>query len=280
MEEKSKLKYRPSTHLLAFVDTLGFYKEIQKPNSVTIEEYLAVFDQLKESWRKRQNKKELKLTAIGDSVIIGVDVDSCLKGDRVLPANQSEFNESLHNLCWAIAELQYGLALKDIWTRGAITLGPVDFDPERGRLLGPAFHSAYNLESSVAKYPRVIIDGVVIRATGLGTSHDFVNAINSVYQQVTPTPVLYNYYTIQGPCNFDQDVPTFIDFASWGAYQLGGSPLKVFSEHISSRLKDDVKHFEKYRWLANYIINVMVNTPKKEFDPINLSVFLELLQQG
>jgi hypothetical protein len=148
-------------------------------------------------------------------------------------------------------------------------------------LLGPAFHSAYKLEASVAKYPRVIIDGVVIRATSLETSHDFITAIHSVYQQVNPTPVFYDYYTTQGPTTFAQDVPTFIDFAGWGSHQLGGSPLKVFTEHIFKRLKDEVEHFEKYRWLANYLINVMVSGPKREEpDGVNLAVFLERLQQG
>ena len=37
--------YQPTQHLLAFVDTLGFYKEIQKKESQKIEDYLTIFDQ-------------------------------------------------------------------------------------------------------------------------------------------------------------------------------------------------------------------------------------------
>ena len=276
-----KYKYRPTQHLLAFVDTLGFYKEIQKKKSDTIEEYLSVFDLLKNSWSNRAAKRELKLSAIGDSVILAVDVHGSMSNGIVLQENHSEFNESLYNLCWAVAELQYGLAIKNIWTRGAITLGLLDFDPVRARLLGPAFHTAYKLESTVAKFPRVIVDGVVIRATGIDTTSDFINTIHSVYQQVNPVPLLYNYYSTQGPSEFIQDVPTFIDFVGWGSYQLGASPLKVFTEYLLKRMKDDVEHFAKYRWLANYVINVMVDGPKREGpDGVNLCAFLERLQRG
>jgi len=116
------------------MSTLGFYKEIQKQQSKTIEEYLKMFDQLKESWSKRPGKDTLKISAIGDSVILGVDVNDYLKDGKVLAESHSEFNKSLYNLCWAVAELQYGLAIKNIWTRGAITLGPLDFDLGRSHL--------------------------------------------------------------------------------------------------------------------------------------------------
>lgn len=279
---RSSIKYRPTQHLLAFVDTLGFYEEIQKNKSKKIERYLTVFALLKENWNKRPGKAELKISTIGDSIILGVDVDKSISKGMDLPANKSQFIESIYNLCWAVAELQYSLAIEDIWTRGAITLGQLDFDPERGRLLGPAFHKAYNLESSVAIFPRVIVDGVVIRATGINTTSDFIDAIHSDKSDKSDksVPLLYNYYLTQGPTEFAQDVPTFIDFVGWGSQQFDTSQLKVLAEYLLKRMKDDVEHFAKYRWLANYVINVMVNSPRRdEPDGIYPSVF-EMLQRG
>ena len=62
-QDKEENLYQSQPHLLAFVDTLGFYKEIQKQNSEKIDAYLGRLEQLKESWTKRA-KQTLKLSTI------------------------------------------------------------------------------------------------------------------------------------------------------------------------------------------------------------------------
>lgn len=253
--------YEPKAHLLAFVDALGFAREIQRTSSKPIEDYLRVLKSLKESWKTRQAKRALKLTTIGDSTILAIEIAGKREGNRLVPEDYNGFLDGLYNLTFAVAELQTGFALSNIWTRGAVTYDDVDFQRNDDRLLGPAFHRAYHLEATVAKVPRVIVDGRVIAAMGVSTVHEF---IENAHEYRRDCPLFYDF-SIQRPVTeLHRDVPTFVDFAGWARSQVGGTMLLKLAEHVASRLKEDVEHFAKYRWLADYLSFAILETPIDE----------------
>jgi hypothetical protein len=241
--------YSPTFHLLAFVDALGFSREIAKRPFVRVEVYLRILAALSAGWVKREPKRELKITAIGDSIVLGLEVPSSEDDGRPVPGDEDQFLRAAYHLAYAVSELQVGLAIEDIWTRGAITYGEVDFNPGIGRLLGPAFHRAYYLESTIAKYPRVIIDGRVIAASGASTSHKFANRLEKV--SIESRGVVFDF-AIQDSNSLPHDVPTFVDFLRW-ARPEGAQVLITLAEHVSRHLKDDAEHFTKYQWMAEYI---------------------------
>ncbi len=265
--------YNPIPHLLAFVDALGFSREMQKADPKIIKEYFRLIDHVKKSWKKRDGKGELlKVTTIGDSVILGMESDGEVYEGSLIGADEN-FLARLYNLAFAVAELQAGLAYINIWTRGAITYDFVHFEP--GRIVGPAFHRAYYLESKVALYPRVILDGGITKAAGMSTSQELVERIDG--------NVLYDF-EMHGSSNvrLRRDVPTFVNFSAVApAVTDPVSWVVRCAEFLSDRLKQNVEHFVKYRWLADYLLQYAEGAPillplKSE----QLEVAKQLLREG
>jgi hypothetical protein len=63
------------------------------------------------------------------------------------------------DLAWLLQSLaitQLGLAVQGFWLRGAVTVGPLHHDQHI--VFGPALNKAYELESEVALYPRILLD--------------------------------------------------------------------------------------------------------------------------
>ena len=263
--------YKPRAHLLAFVDALGFSHEISNPKSDKIDTYLKTFDLLTKGWRGRGAKKNLKLSTIGDSIILGIEIPGANTGGTMMPESQFDFFEALYNLSFAIAELQYGLAINNIWTRGAITYGLVDFDPKIGRLLGPAFHRAYYLEQKIARFPRVILDGGIVKAGSASTAHELVAKINNRGD----TKTLFDFHDVPVLFDIPHDVPAFVDFGSWTAVRMGRSALDALAVNLSARFKGDAEHFHKYSWMAEYLL-LSIRTSLYENE---LSTAIQLLQE-
>lgn len=248
--------YSPTPHLLAFVDALGFSKEISSAHG-TVADFFKMVDHASLSWKKRDDKGEnLKVTTIGDSVILAMESQGTKNENGILVADSNhDFLLKLYNLSYAVAELQVGLALRNIWTRGAITYDQLHFSPTR--IVGPAFHRAYFLESNIARVPRVIVDGELIKAAGLQTAFEL---ITYTHRHGT-TKVLYDFNQNPGPYDIPskktplvRDVPTFVDFAAVSNDAYGAAKFVIeASKSLSSRLSGSVEHFAKYRWLADYL---------------------------
>lgn len=258
--------YRPTPHLVAFVDALGFSREILRDDSEKLNIYFEMIERAKSEWRSRSGKKELKVTTVGDSVVLSVEHTGKQTSDKFFESTEAEFENKLYNLCFAVAELQSGLAVHDIWTRGAITYDSID--TQDGRLVGPAFHRAYHLESQVAKFPRVILDGRITSAAGCATAQELVFRVNNVDTQ---SPILYNFsplvdLKLTSDVDLPHDVPTFVSFAE--VMPDGISKKEFFdvtSGHIARRLRENVEHYPKYRWVADYFGHVL-KRDRKDFD--------------
>lgn len=137
---------------VAFLDILGF-KEIVKSSSnkngnhgkSKIHQALRYMDIIAEMNDQAANNinKENVIRHISDSIILSYPV------------------HNFELLLESVATLQFNLAEYGMYLRGAITFGEV-FD-EDGPIYGPGIIEAYELESSHAIYPRVILSESVLK---------------------------------------------------------------------------------------------------------------------
>lgn len=264
-------KYNPTPHLIAFVDALGFSREILRDNSDKLNTYFRLIEEIKLEWRNRAGKQELKVTTVGDSIVLSVKHSGRKIEDNFFESTESGFEEKLYNLCFAVGELQSGLAVNDIWTRGAITYHSID--TTNGRLVGPAFHRAYSLESQIAKFPRVILDGRITNAARCSTAQELVIKVNQVDAQI---PVLYSFYSqtdlkLTDDVDLPHDIPTFVDFARIMPKGIEEKRFfEITSGHIAKRLRENVEYYPKYRWVADYYFQILKHDRKGNSSIIQL----------
>ena len=250
-------KYSPTPHLLAFVDALGFSKEVKRGPAVAMDEYLSLIERSKSAWHS-ENATNLKTQVIGDSAVFAIECPGACSKDVLYPNDRQLFLDVLSNLAIAVSMFQMGLAKKNIWARGAITYDYLHFS--EGVIAGPAFHRAYFLENKIAKFPRVIIDSQVVAAAKATTAQAFIQNLHSVSKY----PVLFDLSTppfTPGNAGVNRasvrgDVLTFIDYLAFDHSQNAQvvQDFRLVADHLNTRLKEDVEHFAKHRWTADYFI--------------------------
>ena len=131
--------------LVAFIDILGF-KELVGDTATDVKKLRHLTAALKDLydriwlWEADGSYSSFAFTQFSDSIVI-----SSLAGT-------ADSFEMLQQLLLGLMEL---VDSYDILVRGGITRGLLIHD--RVMVVGPAMVEAYNLESKVAKYPRIII---------------------------------------------------------------------------------------------------------------------------
>jgi len=162
-------------YIVAFIDILGF-KNLVKQSEYNEADFLNVHRilnrfvmlQKKETWEKARalieveedaQKKELDdfyidsmvhCTCFSDSVIIAVDAH-----DKV--------NERCSALIALLAQISTELLRENVLLRGAVAYGNLFVDNNSNTYFGTALNKAYELESTVAKYPRIILSSDLIK---------------------------------------------------------------------------------------------------------------------
>ncbi|MGN0282688.1 MAG: hypothetical protein ACI4B3_10400 [Prevotella sp.] len=136
------------TRLIAFVDFLGFKKMIEESenNPMRIGEvYSAIHSIYRVLWDYLANSPgdtTLRITHFSDSIVM-----SCVISEI------EEVVLIIRNLRYIQQKL---VEDHSMLIRGAITIGDLIHDDHI--LMGPAMVEAYTLESTVAKYPRIIVE--------------------------------------------------------------------------------------------------------------------------
>lgn len=141
--------------IIAFIDILGFKQLIKDTVDGSLLETECAFNKLLnlynniEEHLKEQLEEiitDIKITRFSDCIVISV------------PANNKD---CLFDLCLSLLHFQFEIFNKHkILMRGGITQGKLVHTNER--LFGPAMNRAYQLESQLSIYPRIIIDPIVI----------------------------------------------------------------------------------------------------------------------
>jgi hypothetical protein len=142
----------------------------------------------------------------------------------------------------AIALTIISLAERGFLLRGAVTLG--DLYHTGRHVVGPAMVHAYEMESQLARYPRVIVDPAVIRLARRRRNEDHSPDDEERY--------------IRDFITEDEDGQLFIDYISWNAVvAVAGADDEGYPDYLATLCRllrsglahSDPRVAEKYLWL-------------------------------
>lgn len=232
--------------ICAFIDILGFKEHIERSVSEAeyIQEIKAAIDNIKEMGDTNVHLKSQLVTQFSDSIVISYLFDE--------PA-----------ACFHVLN-DLGISVIQITNRGFLLRGGCvvgDLVHTDDYVFGPAMNHAYEIESKIAVFPRIVIDKDVIIA-----------GANAPKQDHTPEEEL-RY--IGAMLKQDEDDLYFIDYISWenvvealGAddYDYPGY-LSRLGEILDRGLAStDPSILRKYEWIRKQFNGVIKNyrsMPKK-----------------
>jgi hypothetical protein len=241
-------------HFVAFLDILGFKNLVTKNDEDKIAAYFEISNVLVKSWNDTLNKKSFKFYNFSDSIVVLVPFSE----------NKDETAKLFKHLCIALAELQFHLCKKNIWLRGAISFGEMTLEesqkenePQITKLYGKPLIRAYELESGVAKYPRIILDSELIGEMGFTSAADLISETNKgINFSNWKGDVLFRWPERTDP-KIARDVSTFIDYFDYLFQDLRASETHRFEsmvEMLRDCLYKNQFNHDKYRWLVDYLI--------------------------
>lgn len=198
-------------YFVAFIDLLGFSymvkSDCEAPRGTEI--FInKLIDAHKHTLELNSKSSKLNLLEFSDSVIFAI------------PFNKEDFNEFIN----IISIYQYKLFCEDILCRGGVAYGKHFY--KEGFLFSNGLIEAFNIERSIARYPRIVI------------SKDLIELIN-----------IDKILTTQSPLIKENDGAIFIDFYKNGQRE----DILIHLENIltiNNNIDPSVK--EKHRWLREY----------------------------
>lgn len=98
------------------------------------------------------------------NVPAGVEVNFSTFSDNIVVSFKPNLH-SIPNFLRAIAVMQLATVSRGFLIRGGVTINNIFHDGET--VFGPALNRAYELESTIAKFPRIVIDNEVIETPAL-----------------------------------------------------------------------------------------------------------------
>ena len=213
---KDKTLYE--SRIVCFLDILGFSKLI---NSSTEDEIHGI----------KQALNSMKL-----SVDLNMSEQSGWQSlqfsDNIAMSILSDYSEqSLLYLVSRAYNIMTSLVFRGYTCRGGIAIGKLYQDGKT--IFGPALVKAYEIESNCALYPRILIDNdVMLYARGFAS-----------------------YHMVDEYLNYDSDGFYYIDFTKYSKFKLEIISetqylLKLYDIIVKGLLSNNVKIYQKYRWMA------------------------------
>jgi hypothetical protein len=151
-------------HLVAFIDILGFRDALRdKENLNTFLGLIAGFVNLNSNFamhvENREDKSQIiklrpSITAFSDNIAISYSLTA-------LERQNVNGWSALHALTENIASIASKCMEAGLLIRGGITIGPLYH--RAGVIIGPALVEAYEIESQIAIYPRVVLSKAALR---------------------------------------------------------------------------------------------------------------------
>lgn len=249
------------TCFVAFLDILGFGKLVK------------VSEELKEGVAKIKDCLSV-CSAYPEAGGKGVTNSS---GSRNIAFRSLHFSDSVTIYCrenpndlaqlfFIIRYLQDQLWEQGICLRGAITIGEMYWPPANEKLIfGPALIEAYNLERTIAVYPRIIISNLLeqyiqrkqpVSDSYIATQNNLNNAINRDFDGVAFLDLLNPDVTRKSGEWLDNSDNSFSirwrDNMENNLGRVQDNILNLVNTNLDDRnLSQKVK--SKYHWLKNYV---------------------------
>lgn len=262
MFDDSKREYKE--HFIAFLDVLGFKKMIMTDDCNELYSIM----------------KEVKLTACNYKCSWGgIDIAAFqhihyrILSDSIILFVEADIDDSFAALVHVCKELQVKLASLDktVLLRGGISKGKLYY--EMDIIYGSGLTEAYFLESSLAKYPRIVFLGETFKA-GIKVSK-------------------YMYHIKMNYVGIKQDVDEVYYINYLGGYSELWKKKKEYFDKLINTCENvfdsclDVSVREKYVWLNNKIklaidednyIKEMYDKEKEEKDKLGFDEFMKDLK--
>jgi hypothetical protein len=234
--------------IVTFMDLLGFKEFVNRePDADKINKVLDTVQKFVHVDKEEQQILGLRSIAVSDSVVRFALVDD--------PSHLPAPNLQLELL--GLIHIQGELANQGILVRGGVTHGAVFIDGIR--CFGPAYQRAYQLESEVATYPRIVVDQCVIDdyigyPEGRG-DRTFGGAEEEIMELLRRDDARTWYLDYLGAMSTEvEDNSVYIDFLGRHRDLI----LKNMKDNVG---KDSV--LRKYDWLAEYhnsVVNLLKDT--------------------
>lgn len=228
-------------YFLAFLDVLGFKKMIYDNDLKKVNDYLSKSLEKIDSINNSPSKQKIEILTISDSVILAIPTDES-EQDRLY---------NLRQLCISVIALQQVLLESEIFLRGAISVGDLHLNIKKNQIIGKAFLQAYGLESTIAKYPRVILDNKITKFLNLTSSQELiqnVNNINNHHALFYGDEVLYDWDKYGHL--LEKDVPLFIDYLNTQYSTKFSTVCQLIQKNALN-----INVYDKYLWLSKYLIS-------------------------
>ena len=219
--------------VIAFLDIMGFKNLVNKSKSnKTCERKIinSLFELKEMEFRPTFGFLESEIqfrktvTAFSDSIVISYDAIS---------------GEAVDAILFDIMNMQIDLTASGLLLRGAVTFGDVFHDG--GVVVGPAMVKAYEMESSIAIYPRVIVDPGLIDFAVSSWTKTPNKDIQQQHMMNMLRPSENNYYYID-----------FLNCQSELGYSYPDFLSKVRNIIDEGLTSTDFKVKSKYEWLEKY----------------------------
>jgi hypothetical protein len=254
--------------IVAFVDILGF-KEIIKKSERNLKKLQLLYQTL-EFLKKRENsyKWNLQLIEIEEDAqkkgVSNFDIQSlttctCFSDSIVVSVkcNDKNINEITSTLIANLSYIGAQLMTEGILLRGGITVGKL-IHLDNGIIIGQGLIDAYQLESSSAKFPRILISEKLIKSL----NYPIDTKMNRYpYHQ-------YLYRFEDGCVGFHQMIYFQVLQSSYILdKQMLKRELKKIRKTIINGLDDSFEHSDthlKYLWLKKEYEKLSITTIEKE----------------
>ena len=221
--------------IVAFVDILGFREMVKQ----TVDSKDEGSKSKKKTQKKEETKKKNFLRLSRDEIGFTGDTKVTLFSDSIVISIDKANSYGVLAIFSTLKKLQIHLIRDQILLRGGIVHGKLIHDKDI--LLGPALISAYDLESSSALYPRIVIDPKVLQiyARREGEVMKNVRIKHFDYHKTFEKDFDGTYYI-----DYFSDVVNYLNSGSIEAY------VKDVNSIVETNLKStDVRIRMKYMWM-------------------------------
>ncbi|MFB2517507.1 hypothetical protein [Lysinibacillus sp. OTC-L20] len=143
--------------ILIFFDVLGFRNLVKSKYKTDPEQIYNILNILRSSSEPTYNCDTI---VFSDSIIQIYDLNCNIVNSE----KEDGFNHYFNNILKSVNRAQVNLFYQfGVLIRGAVVIGEIFYCKEKNMLFGDALIDAYELESKIALYPRVLIDSNIVK---------------------------------------------------------------------------------------------------------------------
>lgn len=242
MEENNKMKYHSEEYIVAFIDVLGASAAMKDSPDEMLNKVHKVYESALEILNKLYpNEKSVGVRIFSDNIVV------FCKYNKTVPVT------SLASIVTLSAAIQMQFLNMDILVRGGISIG--DFFNDDVMIWGNSLVNAYNIESHVSIYPRIVLDNNLIEKTKV---MEYENQLKKEFITQDADGLFFvNYLTM---------IRAFEKRNLVDRNNACRMYLKDAMENIEKeKSKNDLKLLQKFNWHYRYLHNYMYDYEKQKF---------------